>query len=313
MLFIFKIAMRPQDKIICVKLCGGLGNQMFQYASGRALALRLGVELKLDTAWFSTKVKKITQRAFMLEKAFPAHFSIASDEECAALGRREESITDRLLRKILGRSRAYTATYVREPHFAYWPGFERLEAPVYLSGYWQNETYFKAVGDTIRKDFSFSPFVSEETRELVERTLANPKSIAVHIRRRDYVENPLTNSFHGVCGLEYYQSALNTIAEKINASPSLFIFTDDPVWVRENFETCGYPSSIVDIPQHKDEPWNDMHLMSLCRHHIIANSSFSWWGAWLSEEKGVICAPKRWFVQDKNKNDSPVPERWITL
>jgi hypothetical protein len=301
------------QKIACVKLCGGLGNQMFQCAIGRALALRLNVELKLDITWFSSKVKKITPRVFMLEKSFPLHFTFASDEECTALGRREESIADRLFRKILGRTRAHAATYIQEPHFAYWSEFEKLSTPVYLSGYWQSEMYFKAIADTIRKDFSFVPFVSKEARKLAECVLGDPNSVAVHIRRGDYVESPATNRFHGVCGLEYYQSALNTIVEKINASPSLFVFTDDPAWVRENFETCGYSASIVDIPQHRDEPWNDMHLMSLCRHHIIANSSFSWWGAWLSEEKGIICAPKRWFAKEKNKNDSPVPERWIKL
>ena len=286
---------------------GGLGNQMFQYAAGRALSLRLNTELKLDNSWFSSAGSD-TSRAFMLQ-CFPIVIREASLDEVNRTIFKKQSI----LQKILGKKKKHSASYKAQPSFDFWPDFGSFGSPVYLFGYWQNERYFSGISSTIKQDFTFPAFSSSRAKDICQRIKTSSCSISIHIRRGDYVENPDTNRFHGVCSLEYYEKALRMITGKYNIPPELFLFSDDPAWARNNFNTYGYPSVIVDIPQHKDAPYNDMHLMSLCQHHIIANSSFSWWAAWLSCGDGMVIAPKRWFAEETIQQYNPSPSSWITI
>lgn len=289
---------------------GGLGNQMFQYATGRALALRLGVELKLDISWFS-RAEGCAPRQYLLNKTFSLVPVIATARECAQLIWRRESFFSRVLRRIRHTPRLHAATCIREPHFSYWPDFSQLAAPAILLGYWQNEKYFENVEDTIRRDFTF-PAIMEQSRIMAERICATPNSVAVHIRRGDYVSNTATNQFHGVCSPAYYKAALDALATRVDRF-ELFLFSDDPAWVRKQFDCKGIPATVIDFPEHVDAPWHDMHLMSLCHHHIIANSSFSWWGAWLANKGGNVYAPRRWFVAKNKLDDNPSCDRWILL
>ena len=282
---------------------GGLGNQMFQYAAGRALALRLGAELRLDLSWFASTAKRL----FMLN-AFPnINVPVATEQEIESLAYAPCGLFCRLLRR-----RQYAKNYVAEPHYAYWDGFRKIIAPAYLSGYWQNELYFKDVTDTIRWDFTF-PSLPKDTAEITDRIQVPNNVVAVHIRRGDYTSNSETNQIHGLCSPEYYCKALKTVADRVTCELELFLFTDDPVWVRENFDTQGMSATVMDFPDHITSPWHDLHLMLLCKHHIIANSSFSWWGAWLSEGNGMTIAPKQWFAEKSLTQNSPVPMSWITL
>lgn len=292
-------------------MIGGLGNQMFQYAAGRALASRLDVELKLDLSRFSTIAESDTSRRYMLGDAFSFAAATATPEECNRLMWREESGFLRFLRIARRRPRPYAATCVREPHFSYWTGFEQLNAPAYLLGYWQNEQYFKAIKDIIRRDFTFSP-LQGEAEALAARIRSTRSPVAVHVRRGDYVSNPVTHQYHGVCPPEYYSEALEIITAKAGA-PELFLFSDDPGWVRKHFNSCGFPSTVIDFPEHTAAPWHDMHLMSMCRHHIIANSSFSWWGAWLADKGGIVCAPRRWFAEPGREYENPAAASWVCL
>jgi hypothetical protein len=295
--------------VIC-KLYGGLGNQMFQYAAGRALSLRHCVPLKLDLSWFSSIVEEgATQRQYMLNKAFGVTNAVASPEECALLKWRKETLFEQLVRGMLRRPKSHAGTYISEPHYAYWPRFENSVVPAYLFGYWQNERYFIEAQDQIRRDFTFPP-LPIETEGVASSIRQSSEPVAIHVRRGDYESNPHTNAIHGLCPSSYYRTALKTVAAATGKPLLLFIFSDDPEWVRNNFDTLGFPVTVVDFPAHRDEPWHDMHLMSLCKHHIIANSSFSWWGAWLAERGGIVCAPKHWFADENRKDDSPVPERW---
>ncbi|MDR2820439.1 MAG: alpha-1,2-fucosyltransferase [Desulfovibrio sp.] len=298
--------------MIIAQLRGGLGNQMFQYAAGRALSLRHGVPLKLDLPWFSSIAEGGTRRTYMLGKAFSIASVIASPEECDFLKWRKEAFVGQLTRRLLRRPKSHAGTYISEPHYDYWPGFEGITVPAYLFGYWQNERYFIEVQDQIRRDFTFLPFPAE-TEGVASSIRQSSEPVAVHIRRGDYESNPRTNAVHGLCLPSYYCAALKTVAATTGNPLLLFIFSDDPEWVRNNFDTLGFPVTVVDFPAHRDEPWHDMHLMSLCKHHIIANSSFSWWGTWLSGELGMVCAPRQWFKTGSNENDSPVPDRWIKI
>jgi hypothetical protein len=296
--------------MIVTRLTGGLGNQMFQYAAGRALALRLGVPLKLDISWFA-EMSTDTPREYMLH-AFPIAAAEARHEEIESVAYCKRPF----LSKVLRRPKQRSAYYIREPSFSYWPGFTALAAPAYLAGYWQQEQYFSDIADVIRRDFAFPPFNSPEAAELAAEIASSPDAVCVHIRRGDYVTSPVTSQYHGVCAPAYYEKALQMLAAKLGSALRLFLFTDEPVWVREHFDTRGYPATVIDFPEHQDKPWHDMHLMSLGAHHVIANSSFSWWGAWLADgtdRGGITIAPERWFALEDKQHDTPVPSRWITI
>jgi hypothetical protein len=298
----------PGMQQLIVQIMGGLGNQMFQYAAGRALSLRLGVGLALDLSWFRSPQALDTERAFMLG-CFSPVWAEASESEIATLKFQPRS----LLRRLLRRSPRRSGFLVAEPHYAYWPGFASLTAPVYLSGYWQNEKYFSGIAATIRRDFTF-PDLPKTSRDLANEMGHAEHSVSVHVRRGDYAANPLTNQHHGLCSPEYYAAAIRRIRDLCSGNPRLFLFSDDPVWVRDNFDAGGLETTIVESPGQETSPWHDMHLMSLCRHHIIANSSFSWWGAWLGETcGGVVCAPSRWFIAENMAGTSPIPDRWARL
>lgn len=288
---------------------GGLGNQMFQYAAGRSLALRLQTELKLDLHWFSSQSEGSTERSFMLS-AFPnIRTPEATQHEVDSLTYSARSFFDRLLR----RSRQFGRSYIVEPCFAYWNSFEKIIAPAYLLGYWQNELYFLNNAHTIRRDFTFPPLQNKEAQETAYQIQSSRHAVAVHVRRGDYASNPSIRQYHGLCPSEYYRKALELVIAKASLDCELFIFSDDPTWVREHFDTCGLSASVLDFPEHTSAPWHDMHLMALCRHHIIANSSFSWWGAWLTMRDGVVCAPRQWFADKSKVAESPVPDKWIRI
>lgn len=296
-------------KIIITTLCGGLGNQMFQYAAGRALALRTGVPLQLDTSWYANIVGN-TPREYILHM-FPINGKIAAEEQVAQFRRQPEKFHQKVLRKLLGRPRSSPKGLVEEPHFHYWPGIMQVQAPAYLAGYWQSELYFAEYASAIRADFQFPPLPEGTAQTVAQAIASSPQPIAVHVRRGDYVASPEANANHGVCSANYYAEAIAQVAAKcLNAS--LFLFSDDPAWVQENFATQGLPATVVDLAL-PEEPWHDMHLISLCRHHVIANSSFSWWGAWLGEKGGMVCAPKQWFAAAEKQGLSPCPNRWTIL
>ncbi|MDR1396131.1 MAG: alpha-1,2-fucosyltransferase [Desulfarculales bacterium] len=295
---------------IITNIMCGLGNQMFQYAAGRALALRNGVFLQRDSSWFENQETGTPSRRYMLD-AFSLDLPVATAAETDRLKWRSLPWPLKAACKVFRRSSAYADTFVREPHYAYWPGFRDIGPAAYLEGYWQHEQYFEDIRETIRADFSFPPLPAgaQDVAAMIRRA---PASVSVHIRRGDYESNPHIKQTHGLCPPEYYRAALAKVAAAANTSLALFIFSDDPRWAQEYFDRNGHPALVVNFPAHAGKPWHDMHLMSLCAHHVVANSSFSWWAAWLSGERGTVCAPARWFTESR-RGDSPVPERWTRL
>lgn len=218
--------------------------------------------------------------------------------------------SSRIIRRFLIRSglaRYYKKPLVVEPHFHYWNGFEKYPNDCYLQGYWQSEKYFQKCSNVIRKDFSFRQPMVERNLDWAER-ISGVNAISLHVRRGDYVNNPVANLTHGVCSANYYHEAISYISNRV-MSPHIFIFSDDIPWVRANIIT-NLPCSLIDHNRGKDS-FNDMRLMSLCKHHIIANSSFSWWGAWLNQsDEKIMIAPKKWFAVDKSTDDL-IPDSWV--
>ncbi len=299
------------DRCVTVDIHGGLGNQMFQYAAGRALALRVGAALRLDVSHFFRKQK--AELRTLLLPVFP-RLAVWADGMVSSA----PALSCRLLHKfseVVQRGFHLDCQIVphiaTEPHFGYWPGIERVKAPVRLHGYWQSEKYFANFAQQIREDFTFPLLPTGRAQDMAQRISDCPHAISLHIRRGDYVSNPQVQAFHGMPGAEYYASALDHITRMVGNS-TVFLFSDDPQWVQEHFDCRGHDAEIVDLG-FSEMPQHDMHLMSQCRHHIIANSSFSWWGAWLGAREGITIAPRRWFANTAANTADVCPASWISL
>ena len=293
--------------MIITNLIGGLGNQMFQYAAGRALSIQLDQPLRLDVSSFANYC---LHNGFELPRLFAGPMEVASSEDMQrVLNWRAIPIFRRLLlRKELAVFRG--KQFVVEPHFQYWNGISQVSPNTYLTGYWQSEKYFEKVTNILRADFVFKLPMSDKNQATADE-IEQCNSVSLHVRRGDYVQNSNELSVHALCSTEYYRMAIQQVAERVQ-QPVLFIFSDDIAWVKNNFK-IDFPCQFVDH-NHGTESYNDMRLMSLCRHHIIANSSFSWWGAWLAQSSDQnVFYPKNWFNTPNNDISDLVPEFWIPI
>lgn len=290
-----------RSSLVVVRLEGGLGNQLFQYAAGRTIALATGRDLLLDPSAYRAD----PLRSYQLD-----HFAIA-----ARPLRRGDVPWFRLRRSRLGAilPRRARVEIVREAFPArvpVWPGapLEGAGTP-YLIGYWQSERYFAAIADTIRREVRVNVAPEGRNARLLAEIAAGD-AVAIHVRRGDYVSNPAATAYHGLCGLDYYRAAIRRLAGSV-PRPHCFVFSDDLDWVRANLDT-GHPTTFVG--HNTDTPWEDLRLMAACRHFIVANSSFSWWGAWLGEWPGKqVIAPARWFRADHGGEGEIVPAGWLRL
>ena len=284
--------------MVIVRLDGGLGNQLFQYALGKNLARRLNATLKLDAEIYTTEDKRqYALHHFNLEEVF----STASERK--NLKRKE--FFRRQLNKLGAGLKPYWYT---EQKPGYDVNIERLTDNVYLEGFWQSEKYFKSIEETIRKEFTVKDQPSASNRKCLDE-IRSVNSISIHIRRGDFVTEKETNAIHGVCDSEYYRRAIDRMSAEVS-DPRFYIFSDDMEWAKANLSSSLHTDVYVD--HNKTAPHEDLRLMYSCKHHVIANSSFSWWGAWLNEnsEKKVI-APRNWFRSLENKDI--IPTGWFTL
>jgi hypothetical protein len=199
---------------------------------------------------------------------------------------------------------------VRERAFTFQPKVLGQRPPAYLDGYWQSEKYFGDVADVIRKDFTVKRAPSAANAAWLDRIGATV-SVSIHVRRGDYVTNADANKFHGTCGIDYYQRAVQMLSSRLGGRPEFFVFSDDPAWVRANLDLGSHPHHYV-TNNDAQTNYEDLRLMSSCRHHIIANSTFSWWGAWLNASPDkVVVAPRRWFRADEMDDRDLVPSGWV--
>lgn len=292
--------------MVISQILGGLGNQMFQYAAGRALALAKNSRLLLDLRAFETYT---LHNGFEIDRVFFAPVDVATEADVnQLLGWRSGSV----IRKLLKRTRSpllHGPHLAIEPHFNYWPGLSEGTVPCYVMGYWQSEKYFKEFEQTIRADFKFKVSLSDENRETANH-MRSCNSVSLHVRRGDYITHAPTAKILNTCSIDYYRKAIACITEKIPL-PHFFVFSDDQLWARNNLD-IPFPVEYVDR-NRGSHSHIDLQLMSLCKHQIIANSSFSWWGAWLNENPNkIVIAPHDWFCNGLNDNDL-IPQQWIRL
>jgi hypothetical protein len=200
-------------------------------------------------------------------------------------------------------------SFVIEPGFSYWSQFFDLSQDCYLHGYWQSELYFKSFERIIREDFTFREPL-DERNSILAAEIHRTSSVSLHVRRGDYISDNKTSNIMGVCSLKYYQDAIKYISQKID-NPVFYIFSDDIEWVKREL-IISFPCVYIDFNQ-QSVSYKDMQLMSLCKCNIIANSSFSWWGAWLNiNPEKIVIAPNSWFCNGTNDQDL-IPYNWLRL
>jgi hypothetical protein len=273
--------------IVVVTLRGGLGNQMFQYAIGRAIAEKQGRTLVLDDLALRVDHAGRTKRAYALA---PFGITVRLTSETA--------LENDAPRAVVVQERRGFHPHVLEPHPA-----ARLE----LHGFWQSERYFAAIAPLLREDFRLRPGPWDHA-PWAARIAAARDAVCVHVRRQDYL-TPAGASV-GFVGRDYYSRALAGLARHV-AAPQFFVFSDDLAWCRENLR-FAHPHAFVVHDAPGDHTHLDFRLMTLCRHFVIANSSFSWWAAWLgSDPHKVVVAPKLWFSGDAEASQEIAPQSWL--
>jgi hypothetical protein len=295
------------NKMVVIKLQGGLGNQMFQYAVAAIIAKKNKTKVLIDDSIFKVKQKKLgyTPRDFEL-LIFEKTFNFAQNSDLLLF--EKPSVLNKFKRKV----KLNYPKIINEPLFGYLSDLNQVKSPVYLKGYFQCYQYFNGFEDFIRGLFKFSTDnLSQENLDLIP-VLKNKNTIAIHVRRGDYVFDTHTNKFHGTCSMEYYLKGIVEVASKIK-NPILVFFSDDSDWIKNNFEDVPFDKLFINHNKGVNS-WIDMYLMSICSHNIIANSSFSWWAAWLNSNKDkIIVAPKQWFDAIKIDLKLIVPDGWITI
>lgn len=288
--------------MIFVRLCGGLGNQIFQYAAGRALAFRWKTELVLDLDWYVRTPTTDTPRKFEMEK-----FCIVARRMTETEERHAELHRGRLLRRLPWFPRAWK--HVRERDANFDPAIMHAPDNAYLDGYWQSPLYFEDIALLLRNELATRAVPSPQDMQVLN-SMPISRSVALHVRRGDYVTHASAIQMHSTSGKDYYVSAMRLISEKI-VDPHYFVFSDDMQWARENLTFSGDVSFVAH--NGPDNAVNDLHLMASCDHQIIANSSFSWWAAWLNPRfEKIVIAPSRWFA-DGRPPLNLIPNSWVRL
>lgn len=288
-----------------VRLQGGLGNQMFQYAIVRANETNKGKMVYLDTSLLdenAVSTDTFTARNYEL--------NIFSNIRAKILTEKQKKILfsnkwfARLYRKLFNiRPIAISQTeneYIKIPDIK----------DIVLTGYFQSEKYFKKIRTDLLNDFQF-PQLDVQNSDLKAKILSET-SVSIHVRRGDYLK-PVINDYHGVLPHDYYLKAIERLESEFGQDLTYYVFSDDTEYVEKSFsflknKTIIYQNIGLNC-------WKDMYLMSSCQHHIIANSSFSWWGAWLSERHGLTLAPSQWFNCMKAKYiiHDFIPENWLII
>ena len=279
--------------MIITKLKGGLGNQLFQYAAGRAVALHHKVPLKLDLTIFETNK---LHNGYRLDQ-FAIQSDIATKNEIFNL-KGGNNVLFSALRKAGFVKRK---SYFKEKRSSHFDASIFKNNFIYLDGYWQNELYFSDIRELLLRELSPISSMNDLGNAYLE-PIKNSNSVSLHVRRGDYLN--LKNV--GVLDVDYYMKAVEYIRTNVE-KPIFFIFSDDLEWCKNSL---GFLEGCIYVDRTQTEI-DDLKLMSFCRHNIIANSSFSWWGAWLNQNpKKTVIAPKGWLLNDPGSSDVILSD-WI--
>ncbi|WP_316832730.1 alpha-1,2-fucosyltransferase [Pedobacter aquatilis] len=275
--------------MVIVKLQGGLGNQMFQYATAKAIGSK---SLYFDVDFLNAN--RVSDENFTKREL-----------ELFIFENINLKITRRFLKYLIRKKLIFLSKSIYQSEKNEFINLKSNKSfSLYLDGYFQNEVYFADIREQLLHDFRF-PELSESNKIIADKIKADNNAVAVHIRRGDYLK-PAISAYHGILPLNYYEQAKSEIENKVN-HPTYYVFSDDIEWCKANLSLI--PATFVSNANSKN--WEDMYLMHLCRHNIIANSSYSWWSAWLNRNPDkIVIAPKKWFVHNSTEI---VPLGWIKL
>lgn len=310
--------------MITTKLIGGLGNQMFQYAIGRNLAKKNNTKVYMDLSGYKNQNPGDTPRDYALG-IFNVQENFADEKD---VKKYQINKYQKKFKKIFGADNGH----VLEIGLQFKPEILESKDNSYLEGYWQSEKYFVDSADIIRQDFSLKNPLPENV-EVLEKNISATNSVSIHIRRGDYITNKNAQAHHGSCDLDYYKKAIGIIKDKVNgvtrqgesrservspgvegglitSEPHFFVFSDDIDWCKENFKL----DNITFVSDDKIKDYEEMYLMSKCKHNIVANSSFSWWGAWLNTNLDkIVIAPQKWLNNPKENTQDICPDSWTKI
>ncbi len=290
--------------MIIVLLKGGLGNQLYQYASARALAEKNKTSIWLDLSSLNKDTPNTTKRNFELH-----HFSLIKSKDMKIINDSNLKLLKAIIQKVAVKVlKKVILEYVENSnHFNV--DFFKSDRIVAIDGYFQSYKYFDFLRHQLFHDFQLIETLDDRNLEALASILSC-NSVCIHVRRGDYVSLQTANEFHGLCDLSYYKEAITIIHSKIE-NPHFFIFSDDMPWCRSHFNEANI--SFVNI-NNSDNAHLDLNLMKNCKHFIIANSSFSWWGAWLAEnENKIVIAPKKWFTGEDSNIEDRIPTEWLVI
>jgi len=290
--------------MIIIRLIGGLGNQMFQYALGRRIAYARNISLKLDTSGF---------KGYKLHDYSLKHLNIIEDivssEELDRL-KNPKGISGFIKKRLERFIPYYKHFIVKQKFFHFDPNILKARDNVYLIGHWASEKYFKEIESIIRKEFVVKTPPDKKNKRMIKK-IKETNSVSLHVRRKDFISNKTTYAHHGVCPLDYYKEAVKLISSKVK-KPVFFVFSDDPKWAKDNIKP-GLKTFHLDY-NGRSKNYEDLRLMSHCKHNITANSTFSWWGAWLNKNKRkIVITPKQWFNKSKRSLEDLLPQDWLRV
>lgn len=292
--------------MITVKLMGGLGNQMFQYACGRALAERMRTQLCFDLSAY----KNYRLRGYGLDRfntqVVNASWHLRTFTRLCTAARRV-GVNPTKYFSALGIRWIIEAGDLR-----YQPQRLVFQGDAYLDGYWQCAHYFEDWAIRIREDFCLStPLLAPFLKCKKQLGIGEGVTVSVHIRRGDYVTDKSTNKTHGVLGIDYYKNTFDYLIAQLGSDFRLVVFSDDTIWAKKNLSA---PVAMTHVEANQRFPQIDVHLMAACDHHVIANSSFSWWGAWLNPSSSkIVIAPAQWYKSEALSNVDICPSEWVQL
>lgn len=287
--------------IVAIKLSGGLGNQFFQYAAGRSMALRHNAKLFIDKSFFA----KSPNRKYVLDQFNIIQHRITKKEIITSYLNREQQLLDFFSKEIeIINSSEFKLV---ETGFSYNKNFEIVTPPILLDGYWQSEKYFSSISESLKLEFTLRFPLNIHVNILKDKIISS-NSVAIHLRRGDYTTNKEINAIHGICDFDYYFEAFKEL-EMLVGDAFPFIFSDDKETAIEFQKKLG--RGLIVSCEVITNDIEEFTLMSYCKHFIIANSTYSWWAAWLGNYNSkVVFAPCKWF-KDSSKNDIDlIPLNW---
>lgn len=289
--------------MIVGKVLGGLGNQMFQYTFYKYLSLTKGLPTKIDLSGFN---EYSLHNGYELDNVFAIEEKIATLEEVESY-KTKYPLLFKVENKLLNKNIIFGKRHFKENNF-----FVNKKifcddiVDLYIEGYFQTHKYIDYIESNYGELFKFNTPLSASEQKILHKNC-----VAIHIRGGDYLTNPKDRALFGnICTKEYYQKAIECVKSKVE-NPVFLIFTNEPVYAKQLLNDEDF--EIVDWNTGK-QSYRDMYLMSLCKHNIIANSSFSWWGAWLNQnDNKIVIAPSKWFNSDKISQKDICPNSWVRI